>query len=74
MIPQSYEFSHGLCFNNFLQGLLIGNKIDQVTPFRYINQDDEVSNLVRVRKVLGDIKNSMMPVKQATEAVGIWNE
>ena len=47
MLPQSYEFSHGLCLNNFLQVLLIGNQRDQVPPFRYIDWDDEVSHLVR---------------------------
>ena len=30
--------------------------IDQVTPFIYINLEDEVYHLVRVRKVLGDMK------------------
>ena len=37
MIPQSYEFSYGHCFNNLFQGVLIGNQKDQVPPFRYIN-------------------------------------
>ena len=63
MLPQSYKFSHGLCLNNFLQVLLISNKRDQVTPFRYINQDDEVSHLVRGRKVIGDMKYLMRSVK-----------
>ena len=31
MLPQSYEFSHGFCLNNFLQVWLIGNQRDQVT-------------------------------------------
>ena len=43
MLPQSYKFYHGLCLNNFLQVLSIGNQRDQVPPFRYINPDDEVS-------------------------------
>ena len=74
IITQSYTFSHGLCLNNFLQVLLIGNQRDQFTPFRYINQADEVSHSVRGRKVLGDMKYLMMSVKQAVEAVGIWTE
>ena len=36
MLHQSYEFSHGLCLNNFLQVCLIFNQRDQVPPFRYI--------------------------------------
>ena len=47
MIPQSYNASHGLCLNNFLQVLLIGNQIGHVPLFRYINQADEVYHLVR---------------------------
>ena len=47
MLPKSYNFSHGLCLNKFLQVLLIGNERGQANPFRYINWDDEVSNLVR---------------------------
>ena len=31
MIPQSYEFSRGLCLNNFPQVLFAGNQRDQVT-------------------------------------------
>ena len=42
MLPQSYKFSHILCLDNFFQVLLIGNKRDQVHPFRYINRADEV--------------------------------
>ena len=53
VLPQSYTFSHILCLTNFLQVLLIGNQIDQVPPFRYINWYIEVSHLVRGRKVLG---------------------
>ena len=56
MLPQSYEFSHGLCLDNFLQVLLIVNQIYWVPPFRYINRGDEVSHLVErqlfMRKVL----------------------
>ena len=50
MLPRSYKFSHGHCLNNILQVLLIGNQIYQVTPFRYINRDDEVSYLGIGRK------------------------
>ena len=53
MLSQSYEVSHGLCLNDFPQVLLIGNQRYQVLLFRYINQADEVSHLVRERKVLG---------------------
>ena len=74
MLPQSYTFSHGLCLNNILQVLLICNQRDQVPPFRYMNQADEVSHLFIVMKVLGDMKYLMRSVKQAAEAVGIWAE
>ena len=74
MIPQSYGFSHGLCLNNFLQLWFMCNQRDQILPFRYINQDYEVPHLVRVRKVLGDMKYLMRSVKQAAEAVGIWTK
>ena len=74
MLPQSYKCFHGLCLNNFLQFWFIGNKRDQVTPFIYIYWDDEVSHLVRVRKVQGDMKYLMRSVKRAAEAVGIWTE
>ena len=60
--------------NNFLQVLLIGNQRDQVPTFRHINLDDEVSHLVRARKVLGDMKYLMRSVKRAAEAVGIWTK
>ena len=40
MLPQYYKFSHGLCLNNFLQVWLIGNQLNQVNLFRYINWDD----------------------------------
>ena len=74
MLPQSYNFSRDLCLNNFLQFFSIGNQKDQVNPFRYIIWADEVSNLVRGRKVLGDMKYLLMSVKRAAEAVGIWTE
>ena len=74
MLPQSYELSHGFFLNNLLQVLLIGNQIYQVPLFRCINQYDEVSHLVRGRKVLGDMKYLMSSVKRAVEAVGIWTE
>ena len=48
MLPQSYEFSHGLCLNNFLKVWLLGNQRYQVSPFRYINLEDEVYHLVKV--------------------------
>ena len=68
------NYSHGLCLYNFLQVWFIGNKIDQVPSFRYINRHDEVSILVRGSKVLGYMKYLMRLVKQAAEAVGIWTE
>ena len=63
MLPQSYNFSRGLCLNNFLQVWLIGNQRDRVNPFRYINRADEVSFLVRRRRVLRDMKYLMKSVK-----------
>ena len=42
MLPQSYQFYHGLCLDNFLQVLLIVNQINQVLPFIYINWYYEV--------------------------------
>ena len=63
MFLQSYECSHGLCLDNFLQVLLIVNQIDWVPPFRYINRGDEVSHLVRVMKVLWDMKYLIRSVK-----------
>ena len=74
MIPQSYRFSHGLCFNHFLQVWLICNQRDQVYQIRNINQADEVSNLFRRRKVIGDMKYLVGSDKQAEGAVGIWTE
>ena len=63
MLPQSYKISSSLCLNNFLQVWLIVNQRDQVPSFRYINWDDEVYNLVRVRKVLGYMKYLMISIK-----------
>ena len=57
MLPQSYKFYNGFCLNICLQVLLIGNHIYQVNPFRYINQDYVVSHLIRVTKLLGDMKS-----------------
>ena len=62
MLPHSYKPSHGLCLNNFLQVLLIGNQIYQVSLFRYINWGDEVYCLVRGRKVVGDMEYLMKSV------------
>ena len=36
MLPQSYKISHGLCLNNLLQVLLIGNQRYKV-PRSYIS-------------------------------------
>ena len=71
MLHQSYKLSHVLCLNDFLQVWLIGNQIDQVSPFRCINWDNEVSRLVRGMKVLGDMNYLMRSIKQAAEAAGI---
>ena len=46
MLPRHYKFTHRICLNNLPQVLLIVSQSDQVTPFIYINCDDEVSNLV----------------------------
>ena len=62
MFPQSYTFSCGLCLNNLPKVWLIGNQINQVPPFRYINRADEVSHLVRGSKFLGDVKYLMRSV------------
>ena len=72
MLPQYYKLSHGLYLNSLPQVLLIGNKSDQVPLVRYINLADEVYHLVRVRKVIGDMKYLMTSVKQASDAVGTW--
>ena len=69
MIPQCYRFSHRLCLNNSHQIWLIGNQRDQVPPFRYINHAGKVYCLVRVKKVLGDMKYIIRSVKRAAEAV-----
>ena len=53
---------------------MIGDQKDQVPLFRYIDQDDEVSNLVIVSKVLGGMTYLMRSVKRVTEVVGIWTE
>ena len=74
IIPQYCIFSHSLLLNNLLRLLLTVNQIYQVTLFRCINWDDEVTHLVRGSKVLGGMKYLMMSVKQAAEAVGIWTE
>ena len=74
MLPQSYKLSHGLCLKHFLQVCLFINHRYQVTPFRYINWNDEMSRLVRGRKVLGGKKYLMRSVKQAAEAILIWTE
>ena len=66
MLPQSYKFSHDLCLNHSPQVLLIVNQRDQVTLFRYINKADEVSHLIRARKLIGDIKYVMRSVKRAS--------
>ena len=74
MLPQSYEFSHVLCLNHFLQVWLIGNQRYQVPLFIYINWYDEVFRFVRGRKVIRDMIYLMRSVKQAVETVGIWTE
>ena len=74
MIPQSYKFSHRLYVNNLFQVWLIGNQIYQVPMFIYMNWYGEVYHLFRGRKLLGDMKYLMRPVKQSLEVVGIWNE
>ena len=74
MLSQSYTFSHGLCLNNLLQVWLIDNQRDQVPLFRYINQGDDVSHLVRGNNVLVDIKYLMRSVKRAADTVRIWTE
>ena len=74
MLPQYYNFSHGLCLNNFFQFWFIGNQRDQVPLFRYNNQDDEVSHCVRGGKVIGDMKYLTRSVKRAAEEVTIWTE
>ena len=60
--------------NILLQVWLIINQRYQVPLFIYINRSDEVSNLVRGRKIIGDTKSLMRSVKRAAEAVGICTE
>ena len=74
MLPNYYKSSHVFCLNNFLQVCLIGNQRYHFTPFRYINWDDEVYNLVIGIKVRGDMKYLIISVKIGSEAVGIWTE
>ena len=74
MLPHSYKFYHVLRLNNLLQVFLTRNQRDQVTPFIYINWDNEVSNLVRGGRFLGDMKYLIKSIKRAAEAVGIWTE
>ena len=74
MLPRSYKISHGLCLNDFLQVWFISNQRDHVTPFRYINLNDELYNVIKGRKVLGDMKYLMRSVKRAAGAVRIWTE
>ena len=74
MIPQSYNYSHDLCLNNFLQLWLIGNQRYQVTLFRYTNWDDDMFRFIIQKKLLQDMKYLMRPFKQAAEAVGIWTK
>ena len=47
MLPQFYTFSHGLCLNNFLKVWLIVNQRYQFPLFRYMNQANGVSHIVR---------------------------
>ena len=42
MLPESYNFYHGLLLNNFFQVWLIVNQIDHVPLLQYINQADDV--------------------------------
>ena len=74
ILPQSYKVSYNLCLNYSLQILLIVNRRDQVNSFRYINHFDEISHLVRVRKLIWDIKYLMSSFQRAAEAVVIWTE
>ena len=74
MLPQSYEFSHGLCLNHFLQVWLIGNQRYKVPLFIYINWYDEVFSLVRGRKLIRGMICLMRSVKLEAEVVGIWTE
>ena len=71
MLCQPYKYSHGLCFNDFLQISIIVHIRDQVPLFIYINWAGEVFHLVRGSKVLGDINYLMRLVERAAEAVEI---
>ena len=62
MLPQSYELAHGLFLNNVLQVWFICGQRDQVPVFIYNNWDDEVSRLIRGKKLLGDMKYLMRSV------------
>ena len=50
MLFQSYKFSHSHFLDSFLQVWLIRNQTDEVTTFRYVNQSDEVSNVLEEGK------------------------
>ena len=62
MLPQSCKISHNQCVNIF-QFLFIVNQRYQVPGLRYIDRGDEVSRLVRGRKVLGNMKYLMSSVE-----------
>ena len=62
MLYQSYNFSHRLCLNHYLQVWLIGNQRDQVPPSIYINYYYQVYHLVRGKKVPGGMKYLMRSV------------
>ena len=70
MLPQSYTFSHVICLNNIFQVLFMGNQRYQVPLFRYINQADDVSHLVRGRKLIGD-KKGQLNEKRRREGFGL---
>ena len=63
MLLWSYTFADGFSLYNFLQVWLIANQSYEVTPFRYINQTDEVYRLVITKIVLEDMKYLMRSVK-----------
>ena len=73
-IPQSYQFSHRFCWNNFLQVCLLVNQRYQVSLLIFINRTEEVYRLVRGSKVIGDKKYLMNSDKQLEEAVRIWTK
>ena len=74
MLPKSYNMFHGPCLNTFPQVWLLGYQRYHPPQFIYINQSDEVSHLVRIRKFLGGMKYLTRSVKIAAEAVGIWTK